>query len=213
VVEYRGKSRCVNAGWRALLPAVVLLIALAAADPAWAHRVLIREEEPGVLRTYYEGEIPSPSAVVKLYDAGEALLLEGRVDAQGFFRYDRTRFPAVKAVVDDGMGHRAVIRLEASPPAEIPLGEKRVDKRGTVPQGEKGDSPPFLGADGAAGVVVEENGRYKDTAPRAEIPLVVRTVFGLALLLFILSFSRYWSRRKKRAPAPSPSQPVKKGPP
>jgi len=211
VVEYRRKSRCVNAGWRVLLPTVVLLIALAAADPAWAHRVLIREEEPGVLRTYYEGEIPSPSAVVKLYDAGEALLLEGRVDAQGFFRYDRTRFPAMKAVVDDGMGHRAVIRLEASPPAEIPPGEKRVDKRGTVPQGEKGDSPPFVNppfvdADG-------ENGRYKDTAPRAEIPLVVRTVFGLALLLFILSFSRYCSRRRKRAPAPSPSQPVKKGPP
>ncbi|MFZ5873388.1 MAG: hypothetical protein ACOYW8_03100 [Bacillota bacterium] len=174
--------------------AVVLLIALAAADPAWAHRVLIREEEPGVLRTYYEGEIPSPSAVVKLYDAGEALLLEGRVDAQGFFRYDRTRFPAAKAVVDDGMGHRAVIRLEAAPPAEIPPGEKRVD------------NPPFVDADG-------ENGRYKDTAPPAEIPLVVRTVFGLALLLFILSFSRYCSRRRKRAPAPSPSQPVKKGPP
>jgi hypothetical protein len=182
--------------------AVVLLIALAAADQAWAHRVLIREEEPGVLRTYYEGEIPSPSAVVKLYDAGEVLLLEGQVDAQGFFRYDRTRFPAVKAVVDDGMGHRAVIRLEAAPPAEIPPVNR-----------EKGDSPPFLGVDGAAGVVVEENGRYKDTAPPAEIPLVVRTVFGLALLLFILSFSRYCSRRRKRAPAPSPSQPVKKGPP
>jgi len=183
-VERKGKSRRANAGWKAFLAAVVLLaavallIALAAADPAWAHRVLIREEEPGVLRTYYEGEIPSPSAVVTLYDTGGALLLEGQVDAQGFFRYDYTRFPAVKAVVDDGMGHRAVIDLDAAPLA-----------------GEKGDSPPFLDADG-------ENERYKDTAPPAEISPVVRTVFGLTLLLFILSFSRCWSRRRKRAPAP-----------
>lgn len=152
MVERKEKSRRENMGWKAILTALVLLIALAAADPARAHRLLVREEEPGVLRTYYEGEIPSPSTVVTLYDTGEALLLEGQVDAQGFFRYDHTRFPAVKAVVDDGMGHRAVIRLDA--------------------------------------------------APSAEIPLVVKTVFGLTLLLFILSFSRYWSRRRKRAPAP-----------
>jgi len=152
VVERREKNQCVNMGWKALVSAFVLLMVLAAADPAWAHRLTVYEEEPGVLRVHYEGDIPAPAAVVALYDAREALLLEGQVDAQGYFRYDHARFPAVSAAADDGMGHRVFIRLDAGPPAEIPL--------------------------------------------------AVRTVFGLSLLLFVLSFFGYWSRRKKSAAAP-----------
>ncbi len=100
-----------------------LFLATAQVDPAWAHRMLVGQEEPGKLFVYYEGETPAALAVVTLYDAQGVEVKEGTVDEAGYFFYDPW-LPVVRAVADDGMGHRAEIALDEPEAASVSTAAK-----------------------------------------------------------------------------------------
>ena len=103
-----------------LVAALLIILYCFQAEPAWAHRMLIRQEEPGVLRVFYEGGQAAGQARVTLLDAEERELGAGPVDEDGRFTFDPRLRPA-RAVADDGLGHRAVLNFAADDAAEVPL--------------------------------------------------------------------------------------------
>lgn len=82
-------------------------------DFAYAHRMLMQEEDPGVLFVYYEGRVPAADAAVTLMDEHGEVLKQGETDEDGRFIFD-PRLGALVARADDGMGHRVVFDLEKS---------------------------------------------------------------------------------------------------
>lgn len=73
----------------------------------YAHGCHLILEAPGVLRAEYDGGGFSPRMVVTLYDAEGKELASGSVDDQGKYHFDAS-LDLASAVVEDGMGHRAV---------------------------------------------------------------------------------------------------------
>ncbi len=84
-----------------------------------AHGLNIILLEPGVLKAEYEGGGFSPRMVFTLYDADGKVVLEGPIDENGEFHFDKN-LDFEKAVVDDGMGHRATYVKGGKPKTEIP---------------------------------------------------------------------------------------------
>ena len=73
----------------------------------YAHGCHLILEAPGVLRAEYDGGGFSPRMVVSLYDADGKELASGPVDDEGKYHFDAS-LNLASAIVEDGMGHRAV---------------------------------------------------------------------------------------------------------
>lgn len=84
-----------------------------------AHGLNLTLVEPGVLKAEYEGGGFSPRMVFTLYDADGKVVLEGPIDENGEFHFDKN-LDFEKAEVDDGMGHRATYVKGSEPRKEIP---------------------------------------------------------------------------------------------
>lgn len=93
--------------------ACVAVVLLAFADPASAHRMLIREVEPGLLEAYYEGGHPAKEVAVTFYDADDNVVRQGTTGEDG-----RIPVPPGEGMLmveaDDGLGHRVVYDVEAA---------------------------------------------------------------------------------------------------
>lgn len=85
-----------------LLIAILLLLP----TTALAHGLNIYLVEPGVLKAEYEGGGFSPRMVFTLYNEKGEVVLEGPIDDNGEFHFDKS-IEFTKAEVDDGMGHLA----------------------------------------------------------------------------------------------------------
>lgn len=85
----------------------IFLLALLLPGLVYAHGCHLILEAPGVLRAEYDGGGFSPRMVVTLYDAEGKELASGSVDDQGKYHFDAS-LDLASAVVEDGMGHRAV---------------------------------------------------------------------------------------------------------
>ncbi|AKL96040.1 hypothetical protein CACET_c25950 [Clostridium aceticum] len=73
---------------------------------SFAHGMILKLEEPGVLKVEYDGGGFSPRTEITIYDEEGNELGKGPVDEEGKFHFD----PGMKvhsAIADDGMGHRA----------------------------------------------------------------------------------------------------------
>ena len=73
---------------------------------SYAHGMLLKLVEPGVLQVEYDGGGFSPRTEVTLYDNAGNELEKGLVDEEGKYHFNES-FDVHKAVADDGMGHRA----------------------------------------------------------------------------------------------------------
>lgn len=88
---------------------VILLcfsISLAFDIPAYAHRMLIEPVEPGLIRVFFADNSAAIGAEVVFYDENEQQLLVGKVDQEGYYKYDKN-LPIALVIADDGAGHRA----------------------------------------------------------------------------------------------------------
>ncbi|OEF97741.1 hypothetical protein BHF68_13710 [Desulfuribacillus alkaliarsenatis] len=103
------------------LLAVVLLQGIIFTDTASAHRMYIVQQEPGQFFVFYDGREAATMAVVTLYDEDDNILLQESVNSEGIMKYNPRRVKAVKAVADDGMGHRATYNYEVGNVAEVPI--------------------------------------------------------------------------------------------
>lgn len=74
--------------------------------PAYAHRMLVRPIEPGLVQVVYDDGTVSGRAQVTLYDENDEEIYQGNVNEEGYFEYDTSLGP-VLIVADDGVGHRA----------------------------------------------------------------------------------------------------------
>ena len=92
--------------------AVILLLFffLLYSDSVYAHRMIIETPEPGVIRVFYDGEIPAVRAAVQLWDSEDNMVLEGPVDNKGQFTYDE-KLNVHKVVALDDFGHREVLMI------------------------------------------------------------------------------------------------------
>ena len=90
--------------------AVILLLFffLLYSDSVYAHRMIIEIPETGVIRVFYDGEIPAVRASVQLWDSEDNMVLEGAVDNKGQFTYDE-KLNVHKVVALDDFGHREVL--------------------------------------------------------------------------------------------------------
>ncbi|MGF7186502.1 hypothetical protein GGQ84_002614 [Desulfitispora alkaliphila] len=87
--------------------AIIMAITfLSFSEEAYAHRMLIRDMEPGIVKVIYDDGTIAKRAQVILYSGQDEELFKGNVSEEGIFNYDKTLQPS-KAVADDGMGHRA----------------------------------------------------------------------------------------------------------
>lgn len=75
----------------------------------YAHRMLIREIEPGHIQVFFDDGTVAKGAQVTLYDHASKELLQGTSDTDGYFKYDRN-LAVARVVANDGMGHRATWR-------------------------------------------------------------------------------------------------------
>lgn len=110
-----------------LLPLALVLACLAQAafwtSTASAHRMLIDEEQKGILKVYYQGNIAATMATVTLLDGEGKVLANGPVDVEGKFAYDSKLKPSL-AKADDGMGHRATYDFVKGRPQETSVAVK-----------------------------------------------------------------------------------------
>lgn len=111
------------------LPVALALVLLAQAaflaPSASAHRMLIDEEQDGLLKVYYQGNLAASRATVTLLDQEGNELASGPVDAEGMFAYDSKLKPAL-AKVDDGLGHGTTYDFAKGRPQETPVAVKAV---------------------------------------------------------------------------------------
>ena len=112
-----------------ILPIALALACLVQAafwtPPASAHRMLIDEEQAGLLKVYYQGNIAATRTTVTLLDQEGNVLASGPVDAEGMFAYDKKLKPAL-AKADDGMGHGVTYDFAQGRPQETPVAVKAV---------------------------------------------------------------------------------------
>ncbi|MBS4021035.1 MAG: response regulator [Dethiobacter sp.] len=87
--------------------------------PAFAHRMLIRPIEPGLIQVVFDDDTVAKGAQVTLYDEGEEQLVQGNSDGEGFFKYD-SKLPVALAVADDRIGHRATWQPDQEIKEELP---------------------------------------------------------------------------------------------
>ncbi|MCC3145491.1 hypothetical protein LJ207_09165 [Halanaerobium sp. Z-7514] len=77
-------------------------------DTASAHRLIIEEEEAGLVKlSFDDGGQASEVKIVLETEAGE-IVEEGYSDEEGYYEYS-PETEAQKMIADDGMGHRAVL--------------------------------------------------------------------------------------------------------
>ncbi len=87
--------------------------------PVYAHRMLIRPIEPGLIHVVFDNDTAVQGAEVTLYDVDEEQILQGNSDEDGYFDYDRN-LPVARVIASDGMGHRATWRPDQEVKAELP---------------------------------------------------------------------------------------------
>lgn len=93
--------------------------------PAYAHRLLIRPIESGVVRIVYDDDTVVGKAEVIIYGENEIVLEQGQVDADGYYKYDKN-LPIVLIVANDGLGHRARWTYGDEVKEELPILPKAV---------------------------------------------------------------------------------------
>lgn len=99
--------------------AVFTLLLLFIPTAVFAHGLNLTLVEPGVLKAEYEGGGFSPRMVFTLYNAENEVVLEGPIDENGEFHFDKN-IEFAKAEVDDGMGHKATYVVGSEARTEIP---------------------------------------------------------------------------------------------
>ncbi|MBS4025881.1 MAG: hypothetical protein KGZ96_09435, partial [Clostridia bacterium] len=99
------------------------LLASLLAPAAYAHRMIIRFEEPGLLRVIYDDNSIARRAEIVLLDGDNKELAKGPVNQDGYFSYNKSLKPKL-AVADDGLGHRTQLDLTVSQREEIPVAAK-----------------------------------------------------------------------------------------
>lgn len=104
---------------RKIVALVLILVFLSIPTVVLAHGLTLTLVEPGVLKAEYEGGGFSPRMTFTLYDADGEVVLEGPIDDNGEFHFDKS-LEFEKAVVDDGMGHKASYVKGSEPRTEIP---------------------------------------------------------------------------------------------
>lgn len=97
----------------------LICILLLIPNISYAHGMLLKLEEPGVLRVEYDGGGFSPRTEVTIYDKEGNELGKGLVDEEGKFHFD-PYLEVHSAVADDGMGHRAEYKKGAQEVKTIP---------------------------------------------------------------------------------------------
>jgi hypothetical protein len=78
------------------------------------------------LEAYFDDDTAARDASVRLLDAGENVVAEGRTDDEGRWSYPAPAPGRYRVVVDAGAGHRTQLRLtipKADPPAESAISE------------------------------------------------------------------------------------------
>ncbi|MDW7649860.1 MAG: hypothetical protein SCK29_03220 [Bacillota bacterium] len=83
---------------------LMLFLLLSLPSGAHAHGMMI-EREADALSVYYDNGTPVSRAVVSLFDKNNTVLWEGKADEAGKVNLPVNTF--VKAVAEDGLGHRA----------------------------------------------------------------------------------------------------------
>lgn len=95
--------------------AVFMLASVLLAGAALAHKVnLFAYVEAG--EVYTESYFPDGRRVeggtVRVYDSGDALLLEGKTDKEGLFSFAIPKIDDLKIVIDATMGHKNSFSLK-----------------------------------------------------------------------------------------------------
>ncbi|WP_018933173.1 hypothetical protein [Gracilibacillus lacisalsi] len=86
-----------------------------------AHRLMIKQENDGVIHVYYDDGTPGALSVVTAYDSRGNKLFEKTVNEDGSLIYD-TELNIHRFVADDGLGHRAsTLHSESDHSNEIPV--------------------------------------------------------------------------------------------
>ncbi|MGO1469563.1 MAG: hypothetical protein ACTHW2_06050 [Tissierella sp.] len=98
---------------------LVLTILLMTSITVFAHGLFLTLEEPGVLKAEYDGGGFSPRMEVIVFDKDDNELSKGKVDDEGFFKFDKD-LDVQYATVDDSMGHKARWEKGESETTEIP---------------------------------------------------------------------------------------------
>jgi nickel transport protein len=94
---------------------ITVVFMILAAHPALAHKVnLFAYAQGGTIFT--ESYFPDGKAVEKgkvlVYDSKDQLLLEGKTDTEGLFRFGIPKIDDLKIVIDAGMGHKNSVALK-----------------------------------------------------------------------------------------------------
>lgn len=89
---------------------LIAFILIYAATPAFAHKMMIKPIEDGVIAVTYADGTHSDLIKVTVYDSKDEVILEGSLDHEGYFYYDSAS-EATRIVAEDGMGHRVTWRV------------------------------------------------------------------------------------------------------
>ncbi|MCW3489422.1 hypothetical protein [Dethiobacter alkaliphilus] len=84
----------------------IIIVLLLTTTSAYAHRMLIRPVEPGLIQVVFDDDTVAQTADVILYDEDRQVLGQGNVNAEGYFEYD-TSLPVTRIEANDGVGHSA----------------------------------------------------------------------------------------------------------
>lgn len=84
---------------------MITFILIYAATPAFAHKMMIKPIEDGIIAVTYADGTHSNLIKVTVYDSNDEVILEGSLDHDGYFYYDSAS-DATRIVAEDGMGHR-----------------------------------------------------------------------------------------------------------
>lgn len=100
-----------------------LMVSMILAGTAAAHKVnLFAYAEGGNIHTesYFPDGRPVAGGTVRVYDSGDALLLEGTTDPEGLFSFAIPKVDDLTIVIDAAMGHKNSFRLKK---AEVEAGK------------------------------------------------------------------------------------------
>ncbi|WP_373499788.1 carboxypeptidase regulatory-like domain-containing protein [Desulfococcus sp.] len=101
----------------------VLLVTVFSAGTVLAHKVnLFAYVEAGKIHTesYFPDGRPVEGGTVRVYDSGDALLLEGTTDKAGLFSFAIPKVDDLNIVIDATMGHKNSFKLKK---AEVEAGK------------------------------------------------------------------------------------------
>lgn len=103
--------------------AVVILASALFSGVAMAHKVnLFAYVEAGKIHTesFFPDGRPVEGGTVRVYDSGDALLLEGTTDKEGLFSFAIPKVDDLNIVIDATMGHKNSFKLKK---AEVEAGK------------------------------------------------------------------------------------------